>query len=296
MIQGEWERVNRGTAGGADHQDLDWSRGNVTPLAEIVQVRNSKKCRGLEIEIFVSKTLALVGQGKPPGRRLMSVCSEYSIRPPGGFSAAGSMTAARAYHTATSLKNDKVLVAGGGEGDSSGNFITESWAELYDAVSGTFSSTGSMTTARFAHTATPLPNGNVLIGGGSGQLSANAIVSSLDSAEIFNPANGTFTATGKMTSPRAYHTATLLVDGTVLVVGGDPYNYLLGITGSANGTPNPIGSAETFDPNSGTFTQTGGLLQTREVHTTTSLNDGTVLVTGGLVVCCTALATAETYQ
>src|SRR6478736_1712490 len=64
--------------------------------------------------------------------------------------------------------------------------------------------TGSLATARSGHTATLLPNGKVLVAGG---FDGNSI---LRSAELYDPANGTWSATGSLASARAYHTATLL--------------------------------------------------------------------------------------
>jgi hypothetical protein len=100
-----------------------------------------------------------------------------------------------------------VLVAGGSNGAS---------AELYDPASGTWTTTGSLTTARQGHTATLLPGGLVLVAGG---FDSNFTV--LSSAELYDPANGSWTVTGSLITARDAHTATLLADGKVLVAAGE---------------------------------------------------------------------------
>jgi hypothetical protein len=124
----------------------------------------------------------------------------------GTFSATGPMIAARDAHTATALKNGKVLIAGGGQ--FAGDSTPLASAEIYDPSIGTFSPTGSMTEARKYHTATLLSNGMVLVTGGF-----NLGGGFLASAELYDPATGNFTATGTMTTGHAFHTATLLGDG-----------------------------------------------------------------------------------
>ncbi len=187
----------------------------------------------------------------------------------------GKMVTARTEDTATLLPNGKVLITGGLA--ANGALAT---TELYDPTAQTFSATGSMAVVRNFHTATLLttgPNaGKVLVAGGN---SKNAV------AELYDPAIGSFSTTGTMLSTRQRHTATLLSDGTVLVAGGSEFDSNVDI----------LAAAELFDPNTGTFAGTGGLLTPRIVHTATLLKDGTVLVTGGLNDVGT-LATAELYQ
>ncbi len=132
-----------------------------------------------------------------------------------------------------------VLVAGGFDS----TFNASASAELYDPASGTWTATGNLNTARAFHTATLLPNGMVLVAGGhDGPTFAPSDV--LSSAELYDPASGTWTVTGSLNTARYLHTATLLPNGMVLVAGG--------ITGF-----NAFASAELYDPASGTWTAHG---------------------------------------
>ncbi len=130
------------------------------------------------------------------------------------------------------------------------------------AVTIPFVSTGSLIAARDGNTATMLTDGKVLVAGGYGTGGP------LNSAELYNPSTGTWTATGSMVTNRYNHTATLLLDGRVLVSGGDS-------------TGGELSSAEIYTPSNGTWTATGSLGTGREGHTATLLPDGRVLVAGG---------------
>ena len=128
-------------------------------------------------------------------------------------------------------------------------------------------------------TATLLTNGLVLLTGGGDDGCRR-----FAHAELYDVVTGTFTATGSMTRPRVFHAATLLLDGTVLITGGE-------LT---------AGSAEVFDPSTGRFASTADMSATRAGHSATALNDGTVLVAGGFSFeatgqgwCC--FASAELY-
>jgi hypothetical protein len=174
------------------------------------------------------------------------------------------MVVGRYLHTATVLNNGEVLITGGD--DSTGSPIGS--AELYNPATGTFTATGSMTTVRYRHTATLLNNGQVLITGGENSNNGSIASNFLASAELYDPATGTFTATGTMTTSRRFHTATLFPDGKVLIAGGGNLVCCLA-------------SAELYDPTSGTFTATGSMGYAREEHSATLLNNGQVLVAGG---------------
>jgi hypothetical protein len=82
---------------------------------------------------------------------------------------------------------------------------------------------------------------------------------------------GTFTATGSMAAPRAFHTATLLTNGKVLIAGGST-----DFTG-------PVATAELYDPEKETFIATGNMTAARIGHTATLLPDGKVFISGGSV-------------
>jgi len=184
---------------------------------------------------------------------------------PSATSPTGSMTTARDHHTATLLADGRVLVAGGyGSHDA-----PLASAELYDSKTGSFSPTGSLAGARGFHTATRLSDGRVLIAGG-GEWGAYFLTGSfLASAELYDPKTGSFSPTGSMTTTREGHTASLLLDGRVLITGGN------------DTSTNSLASAELYDPKTGTFSPTGSLATARGFHTATLLSDGRVLIAGG---------------
>ncbi len=188
----------------------------------------------------------------------------------GTFVSAG--TVPRDLHTATLLVNGKVLFTGGETGWTGTPpfpIVTRS-AEVYDPATGPFQPTGDMATERESHTATLLNDGRVLVAGGA-RLQGTSW-ETLQKAEIYDPASGTFLPTGDMVKPRIFHTATLLSNGKVLATGG----YSGGVT------------AELYDPVTGSFAPTGNMSVARSFHTATLLANGKVLLVGG--------ATAELYD
>ncbi len=195
----------------------------------------------------------------------------------GVWAITGSLNTGRDDPSATSLSDGKVLVVGG-YGLVGGNSGQLASAELYDPVTGTWTVTGSLNTAREVHTATLLPDGKVLVAGGYNR------PESLASAELYDPVIGTWTVTGSLNTARSGHTATLLTDGKVLVAGG------------FNDSSGTLASAELYDPVTGNWTVTGSLNTARGGHTATLLTDGKVLVAGGFNDNGGPLASAELYD
>lgn len=135
------------------------------------------------------------------------------------FKTVGALNQARVRHTATLLNGGNVLIAGGE--DSASN--TLSGAEIYSPALGKFTLTGSMNTARGDHGAALLTNGTVLVEGGFACDPSNCPATLVDmsaSSEIYDPVSGTFSVTGNLATARQVHTATLLLNGVVLVAGG----------------------------------------------------------------------------
>ena len=197
----------------------------------------------------------------------------------GKWTPTGEMANKHYMHTATLLPNGMVLVAGGENGSALSS------AELYNPATGTWTPTGAMTIARDYHTATLLPNGQVLVAGGhTGYVAAGDRFSSLSSAELYNPATGTWTATTAMGTARTQHTATLLPNGAVLVASGQTgTNYT------------PIASAELYNPATETWTATGDMNTGRFTHKAILLPNDQVLLAGGWDGLFGSLSSAELY-
>jgi len=232
----------------------------------------------------------------------------------GQWSPTGNLITPRHGHVAVQLANDNVLVAGG-RSDSQGVLTS---TEIYDPVTGQWRPTGDLSVPRAHHTANLLPDGTVLVSGGQVVLEVlpqRVMYLTYSSAEIYDPATGTWNSAGTMPSPHAHHASTLLANGNVLVVGGDedhrntPRAALFNLathTWTATGdlasgrwhpsaTLLPAGkvlvaggntelgaeTAELYDPVTGQWSVTSSMSVPRRSHTATLLPDGKVLVAGG---------------
>lgn len=133
----------------------------------------------------------------------------------GTWTFTGSMSVARSGASATLLPNGHVLVAAGSTGRCCPWTADLTSAELYDPSTGTWTTTGSMSTARDAFAATLLNSGQVLVAGGE-----NSSGTPLSAAESYDPAMGTWSPTGSLVTARVSLVAADLDDGQVLVAGG----------------------------------------------------------------------------
>lgn len=206
-------------AGGFD------SAGNSISSAEIynpstgafVPTGSLNNARGFATATCLLDGRVLVAGGWAAGSALPSAEIYYNAT--GVFSPTGSMHVARVRNTATLLNGGKVLIVGGEDSAST----IQSTAELYDPTSGSFTPTGSLNTARGDHAATLLTNGTVLVEGGFACDPTNCLLTDVDmsaSAEIYDPATGTFSNTSSLATARQVQTSTLLTNGKVLVAGG----------------------------------------------------------------------------
>src|ERR1039457_2746101 len=133
---------------------------------------------------------------------------------------------------------------------------------------------------RYSHTATLLPDGTVLAAGGFDGNGSEVI----NSMQLYYPTIGGWSfGTGPMHYLRASHTATLLLNGKVLIAGG------------ANGG-GVLDTVEIYDPATGTCTLVHSMNTPRRSHTATLLSNGNVLVIGGQDGAFNRLASAEIYD
>ena len=197
------------------------------------------------------------------------------------------MTIPRSFHTTTLLANGKVLATGGRIHTGPDYFDLKAIADadLYDPATGKWSATGTMTISRTDHSASLLPNGQVLVAGGE-TVDFNGVT--VASAELYNPLTGSWTATGSMLLSRERHTANVLQNGQVLVAGGDFYD---GVNFGA------LTECELYDPVLGTWSVTASMSTPRYGARAALLRDGRVLEAGGNTdVNFIPTATAELYS
>ena len=212
---------------------------------------------------------------------LALAASTLSFAASGTWSPTGTMLSARDGHTATILTNGRILAAGG---TNNGFALTS--AELYNPTAGTWASTGSMNVARSHARTVLLSNGSVLVMGGCVN---DCLSATTNTAEIYNPNAGIFTATGSMVQARSDFGVTVLANGQVLVAGGCT-------AFDVNGCTSVTSKAEVYDPTAGTWKTIAALRAARHSMTATLLAGGKVLVAGGSTAALDALNSSEIYD
>jgi hypothetical protein len=187
------------------------------------------------------------------------------------------MATPREGHTATLLRDGRVLIAGG----SPNGIATTSSTEMYDYRTGRFTAIAPMGVPRETHSATLLKNGKVLIaGGGRGGMPGGYVA--YTTAEIFDPASNTFTTlAAHMTVDRVAPAATLLDDGRVLIAGGKSGKIRGPFGGASLFYFTPLETAEGFDPETNSFRPVASMQTAHYLGVATKLNNGMVLITGG---------------
>jgi hypothetical protein len=179
----------------------------------------------------------------------------------------GPFLQARSQHHAFELSNGRILLVGGGSG-------TNLSLEEYDPVSNTsvelsISASAAQVTA---HASVLLQDGTALVTGGMQGRELISVIPAFDQAFVYDrtgPVGSRFTDVGPMGHSRRWHSATILTDGRVAVIGGNDKNF------------ENVREAEMYDPVSSTFITGDTLLTPRYHHRAVRLQDGRVLVTGG---------------
>jgi Galactose oxidase, central domain len=184
----------------------------------------------------------------------------------------------RAAHTATTLPDGRILIAGGCGIDSCGTADVHPTAEFYTPGQG-FSAGPPMLVPRTGHSATLLADGRILMVGGFAREGTPPVAT----AEIYDPRTGAFTEAGKLAVPRGGNIAVRLADGRVLIAGG------------CLGSRTYTGSVELFDPASNTFQPGPAMPEPRCGAAAVLLADGRVLVTGGEIGREQGIASALVY-
>ena len=232
---------------------------------------------------LVSQALASNASCRPVSRALAIVAltaagllglapSPASASTPGTWTLTGSMSTERDDPTAVLLPSGKVLIFGGTTCSASSCPTSASSAELYDPAAGTWSPTGSLLAPPYTNVL-----GGVLLQTGKvlavGPFACPAPCVFTTAAELYDPATGVWTATGRPTQIfLGGFSTTLLANGQVLVAGG--------------------ASANLYDPQTGTWSGTGAPIGGQHQHTAVLLANGQVLIAGG----CCATAMAQLYS
>ena len=173
----------------------------------------------------------------------------------GSWATVAPLAQYRGGHIVLVMKDGRVFTIGGALSDPD-------FAEIFDPVTATWTTSGASLSLRHSPSGAVLPDGKILIAGGRNSFTLD----DLTDCHIYDPATDTFTATGAMATPRSYFPFATLPDGTLLALGGLQNN--------------PV-ATETFDLTTHLWSSAGNAAAAHTgVHATT-LQTGEVLVAGG---------------
>jgi hypothetical protein len=213
----------------------DPATGQFSPTGSL----NVARIQSTGVTRLADGRILIVGGSGVDGARLAS--AEIYDPASGQFSLAGDMPEGRVAHALVTLADGRVLVVGGsGEEGPNGFPVYNPTALLYDPASATFTPTGDLAHLRDMAAAALLPDGRVLVAGGS-RLEGNPGSVTVPMAEIYDPASGTFGDAGEMLVPRYDPHPVTLADGSILLAGGWAF------AGDTVGDM-PTASAERFVP------------------------------------------------
>ncbi len=182
---------------------------------------------------------------------------------------AGGMSSPRFEHSAIALDDGRVLIAGGQGPPISGETAALASTEIYDPAVDSFRRSNDMADARFNHAAVKLPDRTVLVVGGAGGTNGDT---SLSTAEVFNPGDGSWSSAGALTGSRSGHVAAVFPDGRAVVAGGESIT---------RGNRRSVASAEIFTLEKREWRSAGNMNCPRSEASAALLGDGSVLVVAG---------------
>jgi len=223
---------------------------------------NMAVARHLAAAVRLTDGRVLVAGGSGTGTDLNAVASTEVYSPATGqWTSASPMSVARSAHSAALLSDGTVLVSGGADGTFRAPILFPG-SERFNPITGAWTATGAVTTARGFHRTLTLADGRVLMIGGS-----DFVTTVFSASDLFNPATGIWTPTGALSAARISHSATLLASGQVLVAGGS--------------ASSPLSSSELYDAGTGSWASAGAMRVARSNHAAVVLANGKVLVAGG---------------
>lgn len=239
-------------------------------------ISNRTRLRALHTSNLLNDGTVLLAGGVATGGNETETCEKFNPATE-TFSTTGSMAVKRKRHRASLLLDGTVLVMGGNilsNGVGGGDRETD-MAEYYSPANGLWTTVQKMHAARSEHESTLFPDGTVLVSGGT---------FTPDPADVYQPGSKSFATVGPLVQARGRHRAILLANSAwgslqnkVLLIGGD-------ITGGAvfGGAQQALNSVEIYDPATGQFSLFGTMTVERQNHTATLLNDGRILIAGGV--------------